>query len=1281
VIVTFYSYKGGVGRSMAMANVADILAQSGARVLMIDFDLEAPGLEQYFQIPQESARAHEGLLDLLLAFKESMAVGGAGAKGDFRDLGRFILAVYQKLPSGGSLDLMPAGRREGADLERYVTGVRAFDWQDFYFNWEGELFFEWLRDELTKNRYDVVLVDSRTGVTEMGGICSYQLADHMVIFCGANKQNVRGTVNVAEDFTSARVMARRQDRALGIVVVPARIEQREGPFLEQFLVDFDGRFGEYYPRALRDAEVGVRDLMIPYQPEYAFEERVVTDPVDGAKRGAIGSAFRALARAVTLLAPPGSRIAALSGHNGVDRAPTAEYDVTTRFGGFDVHLAGSATDRGRLDALRHQLEGEGLQVFLDSMEPVPPEEWRRRSEQTLFHSKVLLVLANDLTPAQREGLAGLVRANQGAKNRPVALVVLADESDPAIARQLGIPPEHAHHLPGWPTNASELPALLADLRDLAASRPDTGSRAALPAPSAGSRSAPAPTQKPAPAAAAGPRASPTTATGQPFRGAETFREDSAGFFFGREHLVGDIVAALQGDQRVCLVGPTRCGKTSAVMAGVFPILRAKIPGRFLERLELGPNCLARLRETLQRLPAASAATWHLLFLDDFELVADLSREERAELYATLVRLAQERTDLAVLIGAREDRLGGLTDPPVEVGLGTPKTIRIPDFTAAELRAAIERPAERSGLAYEPGLVDRIMADAGLQSSVLPLLQQTLQRLWEIRRDGWLTNAGYERIGGVGTVGGEICDTTLRGCSAGDEILDRIFGRLVTIEETAPPVTDEMVAAGHPESGATARPLRRRLRVPVREIVPEGADAAAYDAAIDYLTTNGLLVGSANELAEPCVELVHDAALDRSELLKGRLVRLLGRDRDFLLWRQQLAASLQKWRASGRREGTLNGDAWATAKRWADRRAADLNADERQFIARSSQVLLRRRAGVIVAGALLLGFIFFNQRRQQSVDSATTAVAAADELASRHQWQAAIAGYTSAADRYRFRDSLLVRRGRAYDAIADYKHAIADFSAALEITPDALDPLVARASSELKAGDSRGALRDFNAVIQKDATNADAYFGRAVARTRLKGSADSSLADLSRAFAVDSTRLDVLFERGSLNQRLGRSADAVHDFRKVAALATNPDDREAAQARLTQLLPRAAPSLPPVPVRSTARTTVYIQYVDPHDEKIVALIRSEIAGAGAFDVPAPELVARGRTVGDVRFVQGNDRYVKDVLVAAERALAKNGYRVRLQPRPMDQKQFPNFTPGRIEVWLPSLSQSLFTQQAY
>lgn len=47
-IITFYSYKGGTGRSMSLANTAWILASNGCRVLVVDWDLEAPGLHRFF---------------------------------------------------------------------------------------------------------------------------------------------------------------------------------------------------------------------------------------------------------------------------------------------------------------------------------------------------------------------------------------------------------------------------------------------------------------------------------------------------------------------------------------------------------------------------------------------------------------------------------------------------------------------------------------------------------------------------------------------------------------------------------------------------------------------------------------------------------------------------------------------------------------------------------------------------------------------------------------------------------------------------------------------------------------------------------------------------------------------------------------------------------------------------------------------------------------------------------------------------------------------------------
>src|SRR5262245_32682594 len=80
-IITFYSYKGGTGRSMLLANVAWLLAANGQRVLTIDWDLEAPGLHRYFKpflIDPEMIET-DGLID---AFWKLTSSGLAHSSGE-----------------------------------------------------------------------------------------------------------------------------------------------------------------------------------------------------------------------------------------------------------------------------------------------------------------------------------------------------------------------------------------------------------------------------------------------------------------------------------------------------------------------------------------------------------------------------------------------------------------------------------------------------------------------------------------------------------------------------------------------------------------------------------------------------------------------------------------------------------------------------------------------------------------------------------------------------------------------------------------------------------------------------------------------------------------------------------------------------------------------------------------------------------------------------------------------------------------------------------------------
>jgi len=68
--ITFYSYKGGVGRSLLVANTAKYLSTLGKRVFALDLDLEAPGLHYKFELGTNSARTGVliGVVDILSDF-------------------------------------------------------------------------------------------------------------------------------------------------------------------------------------------------------------------------------------------------------------------------------------------------------------------------------------------------------------------------------------------------------------------------------------------------------------------------------------------------------------------------------------------------------------------------------------------------------------------------------------------------------------------------------------------------------------------------------------------------------------------------------------------------------------------------------------------------------------------------------------------------------------------------------------------------------------------------------------------------------------------------------------------------------------------------------------------------------------------------------------------------------------------------------------------------------------------------------------------------------------
>ncbi|NUR39881.1 MAG: hypothetical protein HOV73_07350, partial [Streptomyces sp.] len=184
-IATFYSYKGGVGRSFLLSNSAVLLAQWGYRVLCIDWDLEAPGLHYYFRPFMSVPRS--GLTDMVLRVREGERVGALDD------------VTQVNLPGGATLDLIPAGG-VGDD---YVAKVQSIDWDALYRERDfGNVLEEWR--ERWIDSYDVVFVDSRTGISDSGGICTSQLPHILAFAFTANQQNVDGVLDVVRRAAVAR---------------------------------------------------------------------------------------------------------------------------------------------------------------------------------------------------------------------------------------------------------------------------------------------------------------------------------------------------------------------------------------------------------------------------------------------------------------------------------------------------------------------------------------------------------------------------------------------------------------------------------------------------------------------------------------------------------------------------------------------------------------------------------------------------------------------------------------------------------------------------------------------------------------------------------------------------------------------------------------------------------------------------------------------------------------------------------------------------------------------
>lgn len=186
--ITFYSYKGGVGRSLALSNIAIRLSEYNKKVCVLDFDLEAPGLQFKFKNYSKPPKIEKGIVDYIYEFS---------CQGGIPDtIKKYSVVLNPANKVFKPIDFIPAGNIDSSDYWKKLSMIK---WSDMFYSEEaqGIKFFLDLKNKIQKEfNPDFLLIDSRTGITDIAGITLRVLADEVVVLAANNEENIYGSKKI-----------------------------------------------------------------------------------------------------------------------------------------------------------------------------------------------------------------------------------------------------------------------------------------------------------------------------------------------------------------------------------------------------------------------------------------------------------------------------------------------------------------------------------------------------------------------------------------------------------------------------------------------------------------------------------------------------------------------------------------------------------------------------------------------------------------------------------------------------------------------------------------------------------------------------------------------------------------------------------------------------------------------------------------------------------------------------------------------------------------------------
>ncbi len=455
----------------------------------------------------------------------------------------------------------------------------------------------------------------------------------------------------------------------------------------------------------------------------------------------------------------------------------------------------------------------------------------------------------------------------------------------------------------------------------------------------------------------------------PYRGLRPYREEDAAFFFGREIVIDQLVAAVQNESLVTLVGPAESGKTSTVQAGLIPRLRHQTsvdswwrvvtidvsrqpseqlaraltreiragrdtaeprkPGRPLPRQHAAPA------DIVANLQAEDEGTSRLLVVvDQFEMLFIRTPEnERARFIATLLTAVDRLPALSLMVVLRAEYYGlAMTSDESLAPLLKKCTIILDKLNKVEARQIITKPARLVTVGFELSLVDHLVESR----DNLSLLSFSLQALWSNHQGGLLNWTCLEEIGGLDGAINYRAEQIFNNLSIYQQHrLRQIFGRLIAVDET----------------GAA-----RICRVCLAHIDPQGNLPDLEMLLRPWLAGNLLVITRDEVVGEDNVEIASEQVLVKWIRLRA----WIDEEREFLLWHRRLSTALAAKEQPGRTaHPILRPPLPAESERWLRERSAALSATERAYI---QQTIVqhrrgrRTRWGIGLAAFFLLAFV-------------------------------------------------------------------------------------------------------------------------------------------------------------------------------------------------------------------------------------------------------------------------------------------------------------------------------------